>query len=262
MDSRLRHLQKSVFSLVSIFFIHISTILIAGNAYCDWELRKTTIGEDLPADVVENYSTDKSLNIFVLIASDEICIPDINIFQGMDRKYNFDKFQTIEIITDKNKSFIYKLHKANFRIFQVMFKNEEQRLVLLNQFETSDQLELVLKGKNIEVKKSFLRGKQREFITKTRDKCDSILLSENEFILPDSSQRKLEKGEIAGYTKRVLRIARNEIFARHGYVFKSDDLIKRFKKYKWYRPKTEQLKLSKIEKANISLISLVEKRYY
>jgi len=38
-----------------------------------------------------------------------------------------------------------------------------------------------------------------------------------------------------------LRIIRNEIFARHGYIFKSEDLAEYFGKKKWYKPQFDKV---------------------
>ena len=37
-----------------------------------------------------------------------------------------------------------------------------------------------------------------------------------DYILPDSSSRILSDSEVSGLSKEELRLARNEIFARHG----------------------------------------------
>lgn len=41
---------------------------------------------------------------------------------------------------------------------------------------------------------------------------------ENEYVLPDSANRKLKKSDLKGLSKEELRIARNEIYARHGRI--------------------------------------------
>ncbi|WKN40910.1 YARHG domain-containing protein [Tunicatimonas pelagia] len=53
-----------------------------------------------------------------------------------------------------------------------------------------------------------------------------------------------------------LKILRNEIFAKHGYVFKSEDLAEYFSKYDWYKPKYQNVDslLTAVEQKNIKLI--------
>lgn len=57
-----------------------------------------------------------------------------------------------------------------------------------------------------------------------------------------------------------LRIMRNYIFARHGYIFQSDDLRRYFNQYSWYNPRYNDVSssLNKIEKANINKIRSYE----
>ena len=57
-----------------------------------------------------------------------------------------------------------------------------------------------------------------------------------------------------------LRILRNWIFARHGYKFKSQDLIQYFSQYPWYTPRFDNVnsQLSEIELYNIDLIKKYE----
>lgn len=82
---------------------------------------------------------------------------------------------------------------------------------------------------------------------------------------PITAQRILKKSELKGFSSKKLRFMRNEIFARHGYTFRSRDLRKYFQKQSWYRKlsKTKDLqvvsgRLSEIEKINISLIRRME----
>ena len=51
---------------------------------------------------------------------------------------------------------------------------------------------------------------------------------------------------------------RNEIYARHGYIFDSKDLHNHFMKKSWYCPVTKDVKLSAIEKYNVDFIQQYE----
>lgn len=81
----------------------------------------------------------------------------------------------------------------------------------------------------------------------------------SEYILPDSSSRRLTNADIAGLTKDQLRLARNEIYARHGRLFSTDELQSYFNGKSWYRGRISasafsESMLSQIEKDNIKLI--------
>ena len=68
----------------------------------------------------------------------------------------------------------------------------------------------------------------------------------------------------AGYPAlENLKIMRNEIFARHGYKFKTTDMANYFGTKDWYIPQYDDVtsRLSEIERINIALIQELEKRY-
>lgn len=84
-----------------------------------------------------------------------------------------------------------------------------------------------------------------------------------EYILPDSSTQYLTEADVAGLDPASLRIARNEIYARHGRRFKSEDLQTYFNGKSWYSgtiaPDSFSEKvLSDIEKSNIKFIEAHE----
>lgn len=84
-------------------------------------------------------------------------------------------------------------------------------------------------------------------------------LSSSEYILPDSDKKVLSEENIADLSKEQLRLARNEIYARHGYVFKSADLQKYFSNKSWYQTDTSYNgSLSEVEKENVKLLEARE----
>ncbi len=70
---------------------------------------------------------------------------------------------------------------------------------------------------------------------------------------------RLTDADINGMSKKELRILRNTIYARHGYIFKSADLREHFSKFDWYVPsKSVVTDLSNIEQLNVALIQQYE----
>ena len=65
------------------------------------------------------------------------------------------------------------------------------------------------------------------------------------------------------YPSGLIRIIRNEIYARHGYVFNSADLKNYFSKQPWYKPadNNDDVQLSLLERLNIELIKYREATY-
>lgn len=86
---------------------------------------------------------------------------------------------------------------------------------------------------------------------------------ESEYVLPDSAKRKLKKSDLKGLSKEELRIARNEIYARHGRMFDDKKLQKYFDSQSWYEgtvPASEFSEdvLSSVEKKNVAFIRQFE----
>ena len=86
----------------------------------------------------------------------------------------------------------------------------------------------------------------------------------SEFILPDSSTRVLDKSELAGFTAEQCRLARNEIYAKHGRMFDDAGLQNYFNSRSWYHgtipaDRFSDTMLSDIEIQNRNLIITYEK---
>lgn len=83
----------------------------------------------------------------------------------------------------------------------------------------------------------------------------------NGYILPDSDSRKLKKSDLAGMTAQQLSYAKNEIYARHGRVFKSSELQDYFNAKDWYEENDDfkDEDLSKKEAENTEFIAAYQK---
>lgn len=79
-------------------------------------------------------------------------------------------------------------------------------------------------------------------------------------IYPEGSTRMLRIADIRGLTNWDLKVMRNEIFARHGYIFKTEEMSTYFRSQPWYQPRftNVEAKLSPIEKANVKFIQQYE----
>jgi hypothetical protein len=77
---------------------------------------------------------------------------------------------------------------------------------------------------------------------------------QSDYVIGHSASRRLSEADLAGLSPALLRIARNEIFARHGYRFEAEDLQSYFQNRPWYAPRTGSVVLGNIEKDNVTLI--------
>ena len=75
-----------------------------------------------------------------------------------------------------------------------------------------------------------------------------------------TSERLIDVQDLEGYSAQELLIMRNEIFARHGFVFQSPDLKDYFENQSWYSGTSRDVSslLTSVEKKNIEKIKFVE----
>ena len=82
-------------------------------------------------------------------------------------------------------------------------------------------------------------------------------------LLPDISSRYLTGEEVGRLSKEELRLARNEVYARHGRMFQSEDLQEYFNGKAWYHGEIpadqfDESVLNDYEKKNLDLIQGAE----
>ncbi len=87
--------------------------------------------------------------------------------------------------------------------------------------------------------------------------------SQEEYIFSNSDKQYLSEEEVRSTSAENLFIGRNEIFARHGYIFKNEDLRAHFESTSWYvgtvpGDQFSNEVLNDFEKKNIELIKKIE----
>lgn len=87
-----------------------------------------------------------------------------------------------------------------------------------------------------------------------------LLLTILIFSCNPTEDQLFQKSDLENLTITDLRIKRNEIFAKHGYIFKSKDLADYFSKFDWYNPTNQNVDslLTEADRANIKLIIEIE----
>ncbi|MCR5212959.1 MAG: YARHG domain-containing protein [Eubacterium sp.] len=65
---------------------------------------------------------------------------------------------------------------------------------------------------------------------------DEAVSSGDGMIIPDSSTRLLTEAEVKALNKQEVQTAINEIYARHGYKFKDENILAYFQQFDWYEP--------------------------
>ncbi|MFR1715369.1 MAG: YARHG domain-containing protein [Butyricicoccus sp.] len=86
-------------------------------------------------------------------------------------------------------------------------------------------------------------------------------ISSADYIFP-SDRQYITESDMAGWDQKTALLARNEIFARHGYVFQTQEIQNYFAAKSWYTPNSsyDGSDLSDVEKANVDTISTYEQK--
>lgn len=88
---------------------------------------------------------------------------------------------------------------------------------------------------------------------------DGNIIDSTGYILPESDSRYITESELEGFDQKLCRLARNEIYARHGRKFDDQELQAYFNQFDWYLPVIEpgnfsESMLNAYEIANRNLI--------
>ncbi|MCX7834128.1 MAG: YARHG domain-containing protein [Ignavibacteria bacterium] len=134
-------------------------------------------------------------------------------------------------------------------------KNEAESSELTKKEEELKKKELELKEEELRIKEEELQKRKEETRT-TRRYTDGVPGD-----YPEGSTRYLTYSDIAGKSRWELSVMRNEIYARHGYIFRKNLAIRNhFMKKSWYYPQYYNVDhlLSDIERYNVEFIKSYE----
>ena len=147
--------------------------------------------------------------------------------------------------------------KDALKIFQKLLSTYQKKA---DNFSLEIKEEKESKKKKEDADKAKKEDSEKE--EETKEEAEAEEKTDN-YILPDSSKRILADSEVSGLSKSELRLARNEIFARHGRMFDDQELQDYFNSKSWYRGTIRpedfsESMLSETEKANIETIKKYE----
>lgn len=74
---------------------------------------------------------------------------------------------------------------------------------------------------------------------------------------PESSERLLTEKDVEHVTPWGMKVMMNEIYARHGLVFKDAAMRKHFRKEKWYKGTEKNMKKVKLSDTEIQNIAFI-----
>lgn len=147
----------------------------------------------------------------------------------------------------------------------MIFSEEPRGSKVDNTYSMREDIESKKKLEDSQFTDSEKESKDEEDATRKNNEEDvneEVDITE-EFIFFDSDIRELEIHELVGLDNESLAYARNEIFARKGYIFKQEKFKKYFEGKSWFVPNKnlsgDLSELNHVENANIQLIMKVEK---
>lgn len=101
--------------------------------------------------------------------------------------------------------------------------------------------------------------KEEETVEDVLEEVPEDVLEVSEYLLEDSDNRYITKKELEGFDAQMCRLARNELYARHGRKFDDEELQSYFDSLSWYQgtieaEEFEESMLNDYEVANRDLI--------
>jgi hypothetical protein len=235
--------------------------LLALPLLADWGVQRDTIGEGVPTWMATVRSRDGRLLFWVEHASDQSCVPMVILKSDGWEAFAFDpaEVQTIATVIRFSRTRLLQVpgYAGNGFIFEWDLEKEHYQELLAGFAEEKEFL-VSLPGRMGEVTGTFALAGATRAIGEACSACEKLLLAENDFVIADSSERPLTRAETSRLSANLLRVARNEIFARHGRVLQDPGLDRHFRSKNWYKPGAGETELSATEKANVSLIASCE----
>lgn len=163
----------------------------------------------------------------------------------------------------------------SFCSVQIGMKGEEAKSKLTESYPEDMSTEEMLKLSNLETKGSvecnLIEGKVSgiRYQTLTDEAIAEINAEKEEkmraeYVFPDSDKKYLSEDEIRSVDTEKMALGRNEIFARHGYIFTDETYKEYFESKPWYKGSVpaDQFntgqEFNDFEKKNVELIKQIE----
>jgi hypothetical protein len=189
--------------------------------------------------------------------------PDNNNKQDFQPEKEIKKYDKPEIKSTNNKTYfilsgILLILIAVLLYYFLIYRQSE------NKADSEITVQTELKKKEIELKEKELQLKEKELQKSNNNPQNSLSSGNNNGLpgrFPEASLRQLTSDDLKYLSKYDLKIMRNEIYARYGYIFQTDDMRNYFNAQSWYSPRYNDVNsyLTKTEKTNIDLIKYFEK---
>ncbi len=232
-------------------------IFVAMNEYAD-HVEKVVYRQAGEWEVLCFYGADGSLFEAMYWVSDEADSQELNINQWLPQicgEYTVAGGHTVKLEKDRavidGQNVMMKVETFNGEVMGVVSLEGQGPL------KGSFKLEPTKEG----LKVSEMVYDEDTFWYKPTGVEYRLVWKDNGTPRFDFTSGILLNGGLLRYDKSLLRLMRNAILARHGYVFQTKDLKEYFNAQSWYQPAKDNadIQLSFIEQLNVDLIKAAEK---
>lgn len=161
---------------------------------------------------------------------------------------------------DKNNHMINNYHKyvMDRKVYDItyIYGNADDAQELIMPYAASESSKL---SESASLSEGSTGRQETDFAAGQNDENRKL----RDYVIPDSNVKYLSWSDVEGLSKEELRIARNEIYARHGRRFQSEDLQEYFESKDWYHGTInpsdfKESLLNDFEKKNAELIKKAE----
>lgn len=204
----------------------------------------------------EVMSSDGICEIEIKSAADQRVVFNIRKTYGSDEDYVFRGANDVTgVVSDRTASFTFSDEYDNRMEGTIEFQDDALKVVVKR--ASGGQSE----GLNAAMDCIMKKDQYADSRTKPEKEEE-----DEEYIFPESDSRLLTEEDFEGKTKEELRLGRNEIFARHGRIFQTQDLNEWFSSKDWYEGVytadefSLYVKLNQYEKKNTELILAQENK--
>ncbi|MBC8486098.1 MAG: YARHG domain-containing protein [Ignavibacteria bacterium] len=138
-------------------------------------------------------------------------------------------------------------------------KDEKEERIMKQREERLSREKEDLSTQREYVEKEERRNRDNQTRTK-RQRVETDYSNYQPGLYPETSTRYLNYDDIRNKSKWQLKIMRNEIYARYGYIFKTKDMKNYFNNQSWYNPVYSDVsgQLTSLEKRNVAFIKKYE----
>ena len=206
-----------------------------GSALVSKKIVLNKDGVDYDKEIAENFKQTTCNN-------EEININDFN-----------DKLKTSSKKQIKVIALIVPIIAVACVVGAIIYKNNPKGKTVSASNQVEESKVITSPDKNLEQGIGEQTKKPTGSILKDEDNANT------DYILPNSSTEELKELDLESLNERKLMLARNEVFARHGLVFKTQEIKSYFDSKSWYHQDLSYKgEINSIEEFNIKLIKKME----